>query len=418
MTAHPGHAVGIAGTQANTASRWRLALVGALTLAALVWSSYLATVSLGWVKLGLCSTGSCSELVLSSSWARWMGVPVSILAMGFYLALLCVLPLTASEDVPRRRAAWSVLVAMAFTIVGAAAWFVGLMAGHLHKSCGHCASMHLLGAVIAFFLITMAPMGREPAALRPRRMLVLAAIGFAAVVLLAGGQLLAQIVAPLPAEAPAGQAIPSTQAEPAKTQQIHDAPAAPAPQPPQPSPAVATDTPSKQEPDPNTPQGKAALVAELKLMFGDKWDKPTTPCQLIRYFLSQPAVHATASTVYYEVLQQGAGPLPKPEDSVRIHFQGKLWSGEVFKDTVVSGQPQDVRVADMIPGVAEALTMMPVGSRWRLLLAPHLAYGSTGLPGMVPPDTTVFCEVQLLNILPAAAATGDGLTPPQQETHE
>lgn len=415
MTAHVGRAIASPDVATREPGPWRLALVGILTLTALIWSAYLATVSLGWVKLSLCSSGSCSELVLTSPWARLLGVPVSILAVVFYLTVLGVLPFAASRDLARRRVAWSALVAMAFTIFGAAIWFVGLMAGHLHKSCGHCASMHMLGMIIASFLITMAPMGREPAALRPRRMLVLAAIGFAAVALFAGGQLLTQTLAAEPADATADAAAQKVQPEQVKAEQVKDAPAAaPAPQPVQPSASAATGTAAKQEPDPNTTDGKAALIAELKLMFGDKWDKPTTPCQLIRYFLSQPTVRSTATTVYYEALHQGSGPLPRPGDSVRIHFQGKLWSGEVFKDTFASGRPQDVRVADMIPGVAEALTMMPVGSRWRLLLAPHLAYGPTGLPGMVPPDTTVFCEIELLGILPATSATGEGLTSTHQ----
>lgn len=408
MTSHAGPGINVAQMNAHGPMRWRLALVGILALAALGWSAYLGTVSLGWVKLGLCSSGSCSELVLSSSWSRWMGVPVSLLAMSVYTVLICVLPFAASSDMVRRRTAWSVLVVLAFTIMGTAIWFVGLMAVHLHKSCGHCASMHLLGMVITGMLITLAPMGRQAGALRPRRVFEMAVIGVAAAGLLAGGQIMTQ-----PAEAtPGEQAVEQQQPTPS----VQNAPAVvPEPEPAQQPAAEEGSALPEDQPDPNTPEGKAALVAQLKRDYGDQWDKPTTTCQLIPYFLSRPRVRATENGLYYEALHEGAGPLPKPQDRVRVHFQGRLWTGEVFQDTFASGRPQDVRVGDMIPGLREALVMMPLGSRWRVLLVPHLAYGSTGLPGVVPPGMTVFCEVELLDILPSVAKPEGGSPLTHQE---
>ncbi len=68
MTTNAGTATAFARMTAIGTVRWRLALVGLLALIAVGWSGYLATVSLGWVKLGLCSSGSCAQLVLTSPW--------------------------------------------------------------------------------------------------------------------------------------------------------------------------------------------------------------------------------------------------------------------------------------------------------------------------------------------------------------
>lgn len=414
MTAHVGRAVDIERPAAGTPAKPRLALVGVLALGALGWSAYLGSVSMGWVKLGLCSTGSCSELVLSSSWARLAGVPVSAMGMGVYLAILCALPFTVSQQMAHRRAAWSALVAMAFLIVGVAMWFIGLMTVHLHKSCGHCAGMHMLGMVIAYFLVTTAPMGKDPAALRPKRVLGLAAIAIAAVGLLVGGQLLAR-----PVEGAGGQHAPDEQAltesgfagsastplsnrGPAALPTIQQAVARAAES--KLTPPTADDAAPKAKPDLNTPEGKAAIEAQLRDTYGDRWNKPDSVCQFTSSFAVRPGVRQTASELSYEVLQEGLGRRPGPQDRVRMHARGTLWSGEVFEDTFASGRPMDLRVSDMIPGLAEALVMMPTGSRWRLLLSPHLAYGVAGLPGRVPPQTPVFYEVQLLDILPPAPA--------------
>ncbi len=386
MTTNAGTATAFARMTAIGTVRWRLALVGLLALIAVGWSGYLATVSLGWVKLGLCSSGSCAQLVLTSPWSRWMGVPVSILSVGVYLALLCALPFAGSDDPARRRIAWSILIALAFIIMGAACWFVGLMTLHLHKSCGHCASLHLLGLFTGYILITTGFLGKQPQVLFSRRRLVsLGIIAVAALLMLVGGQLVNAASPRPPADEPGAVTAAHTD--------VNDGAGVES--------QVEDEFADEDWGDPRTAEGKAQTEALLKRLYGDQWDKPTSTCQLIRYFASRPDVHATESSLYYRILHEGSGRSPRPDERVRIHVQGKLWSGEVFQDTFAARQSRDVRVGDMIPGLAEALSMMPVGSRWRMLLSSHLAYGSTGLPGVIPPGTPLFYEVELLEILPA-----------------
>ncbi len=118
-------------------------------------------------------------------------------------------------------------------------------------------------------------------------------------------------------------------------------------------------------------------------------------------------VKVTASGLQYSVMKEGDGPMPKKEDSVKCHYTGTLIDGTKFDSSVDRGQPAEFPVAGVIPGWTEALQMMKVGSKWKLVIPPELAYGPAGRPG-IPPNSTLVFEVELLEIVkpgakPAAA---------------
>lgn len=119
-------------------------------------------------------------------------------------------------------------------------------------------------------------------------------------------------------------------------------------------------------------------------------------------------VKVTASGLQYSVMKEGDGPMPKKEDSVKCHYTGTLTDGTKFDSSVDRGQPAEFPVAGVIPGWTEALQMMKVGSKWKLVIPPELAYGPAGRPG-IPPNSTLVFEVELLEIVkpgakPAAVA--------------
>lgn len=115
--------------------------------------------------------------------------------------------------------------------------------------------------------------------------------------------------------------------------------------------------------------------------------------------VKKDGVKVTESGLQYEVLNQGTGNIPSEKDRVRVHYTGKLPNGTVFDSSVQRGQPAEFPVNGVITGWIEALKMMPVGSKWRLVIPANLAYGERGAGASIPPNTPLEFDVELLDIL-------------------
>jgi len=110
-------------------------------------------------------------------------------------------------------------------------------------------------------------------------------------------------------------------------------------------------------------------------------------------------VTLTESGLQFSVLVQGDGPIPARQDKVRVHYTGRLINGTIFDSSVERGQPAEFPVSGVIPGWIEALTLMPVGSKWQLYIPHNLAYGERGAGASIPPFSALLFEVELLEIL-------------------
>lgn len=110
-------------------------------------------------------------------------------------------------------------------------------------------------------------------------------------------------------------------------------------------------------------------------------------------------VNSTESGLQYRVLEQGEGAVPSRQDRVRVHYTGKLTDGTVFDSSVARGEPAEFPVNGVIAGWIEALTLMPVGSKWQLVIPHQLAYGERGAGASIPPFSTLIFEVELIDIL-------------------
>ncbi|MGX8943120.1 FKBP-type peptidyl-prolyl cis-trans isomerase [Symbiopectobacterium sp. Eva_TO] len=110
-------------------------------------------------------------------------------------------------------------------------------------------------------------------------------------------------------------------------------------------------------------------------------------------------VNQTESGLQFRVLTQGEGAIPARQDRVRVHYTGRLIDGSVFDSSVQRGQPAELPVSGVIPGWIEALTLMPVGSKWELYIPHNLAYGERGAGASIPPFSALIFEVELLEIL-------------------
>ena len=115
-------------------------------------------------------------------------------------------------------------------------------------------------------------------------------------------------------------------------------------------------------------------------------------------YAQQEGVVQLPSGLLYEVLQEGSGPKPTAADTVSTHYHGTLIDGMVFDSSVERGQPASFPVGGVIAGWTEALQLMAVGSKWRLVIPPELAYGDRGAGGDIKPGATLIFEVELLEI--------------------
>ncbi|MDD2328643.1 FKBP-type peptidyl-prolyl cis-trans isomerase [Proteiniphilum sp. UBA5384] len=104
------------------------------------------------------------------------------------------------------------------------------------------------------------------------------------------------------------------------------------------------------------------------------------------------------SGLQYEVLAEGEGATPSATDKVKCHYHGTLLDGTVFDSSVERGQPAVFGVNQVIKGWVEALQLMSVGSRWRLFVPSHLAYGEQGAGNSIEPNSTLIFDVELLGI--------------------
>jgi FKBP-type peptidyl-prolyl cis-trans isomerase len=110
-------------------------------------------------------------------------------------------------------------------------------------------------------------------------------------------------------------------------------------------------------------------------------------------------VTTTASGLKYTVLQKGTGTVhPKATDNVTVHYHGTLLNGTVFDSSVDRGQPAAFPLNRVIPGWTEGVQLMKVGDKFKFEIPADLAYGAGGSPPVIPPNSTLVFEVELLEI--------------------
>ena len=118
-----------------------------------------------------------------------------------------------------------------------------------------------------------------------------------------------------------------------------------------------------------------------------------------------PGASKTASGIIMTTLKPGSGPSPGAEDSVKVEYEGKLVDGTVFDSSKQHGQPLSFKVSGVVPCWSEALQLMSVGAKARLVCPPDLAYGDRGSPPQIPGGSTLVFDVELLAVDKAPPAT-------------
>ena len=115
----------------------------------------------------------------------------------------------------------------------------------------------------------------------------------------------------------------------------------------------------------------------------------------------KPGVKVLPSGLQYKVITEGNGEIPKASDEVEVIYEGRLIDGTVFDATSKHGgsKTDKFRAGSLIKGWTEALTMMPVGSKWQLYIPYELAYGERQA-GQIPPYSTLVFDLELVSIVP------------------
>ncbi len=112
---------------------------------------------------------------------------------------------------------------------------------------------------------------------------------------------------------------------------------------------------------------------------------------------TKEGVNETPSGLQYKIIKQGKGAIPTASDRVSVHYRGTLIDGTEFDSSYKRNKPTTFAANQVIAGWTEALTMMPVGSKWELYIPEYLAYGSRN-QGQIKPFSTLIFEVELLGI--------------------
>lgn len=104
------------------------------------------------------------------------------------------------------------------------------------------------------------------------------------------------------------------------------------------------------------------------------------------------------SGLQYKVLVKGEGEVPLASDKVKVNYEGRLLDGTVFDSSYKRGEPTEFTPTQVIKGWTEALTMMPVGSKWQLFIPYELAYGNREA-GQIKPYSMLIFDVELVDIV-------------------
>jgi len=108
----------------------------------------------------------------------------------------------------------------------------------------------------------------------------------------------------------------------------------------------------------------------------------------------------TDSGLRYQIIQEGNGQKAEKGAMVSVHYKGQLLNGTEFDSSYKRKQPIDftIGVGQVIAGWDEGIQLLKVGDKARFVIPSHLAYGSQGAGGVIPPDAPLIFDVELMNV--------------------
>lgn len=108
----------------------------------------------------------------------------------------------------------------------------------------------------------------------------------------------------------------------------------------------------------------------------------------------------TQSGLEYIEVEAGSGVQAEAGKTVSVHYTGKFQDGRVFDSSIPRGEPITFKLGagNVIRGWDEGIALMKVGGKAQLIIPPALAYGERGAGGVIPPNTTLIFDVELVSV--------------------
>jgi FKBP-type peptidyl-prolyl cis-trans isomerase len=111
----------------------------------------------------------------------------------------------------------------------------------------------------------------------------------------------------------------------------------------------------------------------------------------------KPDVVAMPNGLQYRVIKSGSGKTPQDNDTVEVNYRGTTIAGVQF-DANDAGTPATMQLAQLIPGMKQALKLMTVGSHWEVVIPSQLAYGPRAIGAEIGPNETLIFDLELVSI--------------------
>lgn len=134
--------------------------------------------------------------------------------------------------------------------------------------------------------------------------------------------------------------------------------------------------------------------AQMEKVYGP-WKKENE--DYMAKIAKKEGINKLENGVYYEVITEGHGEIPADTSRVKVHYDGRLINDTVFDSSIKRGEPTTFRCNQVIPGWTNALTHMPVGSKWKVYIPQDQAYAERQA-GEIKPFSALVFTIELLEI--------------------
>ena len=134
--------------------------------------------------------------------------------------------------------------------------------------------------------------------------------------------------------------------------------------------------------------------AQMEKKYGE-WKKEND--DFMAKIAKQEGLNKLENGVYYKVITEGKGEVPADTSRVKVNYEGKLINDTIFDSSIKRGEPTTFRCNQVIPGWTNALTHMPVGSKWEVYIPQDQAYGDREA-GQIKPFSALVFTIELLSI--------------------